>query len=408
MGFILFSIGMVFGVVFIINNIVRTARRENTIRLIELVWSFMATLIPVSALLVDNQAQARFDRLEQIVFLLILPLLISGAGLFFVEAFRPQRWRQSRGVLSIGMAFLLIFANLTFSFFGRFSEINAQAVTARPTPVNNSPSAQSPCEVAGLELVTTLFTYIQDATGLDQDALLDVATGEGQVSVAQLVTDNGGDPQVLIDQIVNYTEPAIQNLRANDCIPVVQATLFISQLETIAAFIVNNDLNTLQQFAGGNGEPDETQDLTSEELQATRIALVEEIQQIEPTATPTITLTPTLTATPTPTRTPAPTQSPTPTRERYASPTPTITPTLPNPCLATTLYNVNMRDYPSLEDSQVLQTIPFDTVVTIYAPNDDHTWWFGQYEEIAGWISAEFINVTNPCLTLPPRQPERR
>jgi uncharacterized protein YgiM (DUF1202 family) len=103
------------------------------------------------------------------------------------------------------------------------------------------------------------------------------------------------------------------------------------------------------------------------------------------------------------TRTPFPTLSPTPTRERYVSPTPTLTPTLPDPCIASADFNVNMRDYPSLEDTQVLQTIEFGTVFSVFAPNEDQTWWYAQYDGVAGWISEEFISVTAPCLDLPPR-----
>jgi hypothetical protein len=64
-----------------------------------------------------------------------------------------------------------------------------------------------------------------------------------------------------------------------------------------------------------------------------------------------------------------------------------------------------MRDYPSLEDSNVLVTIPFESVITIYAPNEDRTWWYGLYEGQVGWVSGEYMRLSPVCNELPPRRP---
>lgn len=95
-------------------------------------------------------------------------------------------------------------------------------------------------------------------------------------------------------------------------------------------------------------------------------------------------------------------QTPTirPSRTRYASPTPSETPTLPSPCLVVALYNVNMRAEPSLQ-AELVATIPFETAVSAYGRNEDRTWWFVEYEGSAGWVSDEFVSTTPSCQQLP-------
>ena len=96
MGLFLFTIGAAFGLVFILNNIIRTIRREYAIVRIELVWVFFAVLLPVTGLLYDNVNRARFDTLEWAILLLVIPLTITGLGLSLIESFRPKGLRGSQ------------------------------------------------------------------------------------------------------------------------------------------------------------------------------------------------------------------------------------------------------------------------------------------------------------------------
>ncbi|MBL8156220.1 MAG: SH3 domain-containing protein [Anaerolineae bacterium] len=121
-----------------------------------------------------------------------------------------------------------------------------------------------------------------------------------------------------------------------------------------------------------------------------------------PSATPTRTPSPTVSATPTLTRTPRPTATASPTRFVFLTRTPEPTPTLPNPCLARTVYNVNLRAEPSL-DAAVVMTIPFDITVTLFGRTEDSLWWFGEYDDQAGWLKGEFLDLSASCAALPPR-----
>ena len=404
MGLLLFIVGAVFGVIFILNNLVRTIRRQYKLTRLEVIWAFFATLLPVSGLLVDNLSNARFDLVEQIAFLLIIPLAIFSIGLTVVEAFRPQRLRQSRGLFGLGIAFLLLVANLSYNFISLNIELSSAGSVRLPTPVNVT-DARDPCAVAAEDFGVRLLAFITEATGLSDEELLDVVLSTGEVSAADLVRQNDNDPEQLIRQIVDFGAPAVQKLVQDGCLPAAQGALFISQFRTIVSFVVNSDINTLQNFIGQNfgvGGGD-TADLSPEELQATRVALVQSVPTGPPAPSSTPTITPTHTPSPTLTRTPRPTLSPTPTRERFSTATPSPSPTLPNPCLGTASFNVNLRDYPSLENTEILKLIPFDTAFAVYGPNEERTWWYIEYDGVAGWVSSEFIQVTRACETLPAR-----
>ena len=414
MGLVLFIFGAAFGLVFILNNILRTVRRQREIRFFEITLAFMVTLIPVAALLVDNRGSARFDLLEQIMFLLIIPLLISSIGLTVIELFRPRGLRQSRGLLGLGIALLLLLANLSFNVISLTLELSSTAVLIRPTPVNATPDFSDPCDTDQLagDISQSFLRTIAVAADVSVEELLAAFAEDGNLSAASLVRENGGDPRVLIDDISQDVDSFLIELVGAGCIPPLARPLVLSQINPFIEQAINDDFNTLLTgFSGGFGPggpqaAPEDNSFTEADLQATRVALITALptEDLRPTATPSPSPTATLTRTPTVTRTPLPTNSATPTRERFVTATPSPSPTLPNPCLATANFNLNMRDLPNLDESEVLITIPFDESFAVYGPNDDQTWWFGQYEDAAGWVLGEYITLTRPCFELPPRR----
>lgn len=119
-----------------------------------------------------------------------------------------------------------------------------------------------------------------------------------------------------------------------------------------------------------------------------------------PTATATLTATTTSTPTPTATRTPRPTGTATATPFVFVTSTPPPTATLPQPCLALTRFNVNLRAA-ALEDAAIEATIPFDNTIALYGHSEDLVWWYGEYEGQQGWLKAEFLSLTSSCDRLP-------
>ncbi len=413
MAFVFFLFGALCVLLLLLNNLYRTLRRHKAMTFWELTLTFSTVLLLVVALLLDNLQDARFDTIEQMVLLVIIPLLLLSLALTVIESLRPQRLRGSRGVMGIGSALLLLFASFSYSFLSLFLQQAATPIVRRPTPINATPNFVDPCDFTqlGASLTGNFLGIIASEANLTTEELLARFAEDGTTSAAQLVRARGNDPARLVDKLNREVDALVQGLIADGCVPSLAYPLIIGQIEPIVRDAVFNDFDTLisgiASSLGGqqNSARDNNATPNAEELRLTRVALVNALPTEVPTATPSLTPTITPSLTPTMTRTPLPTLSPTPTRERFNTPTPTFTPTLPNPCIASARYNVNLRDFPDLQNSKVLLTIPFESVFAVYNPNADKTWWFAEYNGTAGWVKGEFISLTAPCFNLPPRRP---
>jgi hypothetical protein len=409
---LLLLIGAAFVVLFIINNLVRTALRQYDISKWELRLAFFAALLPISALIVDNLEQAQFGTLEEMMFLLIIPLTIISIGLFVVEGFRKQRWKQSRGVFGLGIALLLLLSTLTYNFISFQARLNIVEVNVVPTPVNASEDSLSPCEREFIGLTAFIFQQINNYTGLTEDELADEFI-DGERSLGQLIENNDRNPQQFIQSIRDEFDTTAPELVSLGCATGAELNGARLAFNIFLPRLVNTPINETPDVINGVaeffGQEPVLQFESDAAFRATREALIASVPteglDVPELPSPTATFTPSVTPSPTATRTPLPTLSPTPTRERFQTPTPTLTPTLPDPCLATASFNVNMRTLPDLEEGDVILTIPFESVFSVFAPNEDETWWFGQYEGESGWISGEFIALTSACDDLPPRRP---
>ncbi|MCA9883832.1 MAG: hypothetical protein KC708_12710 [Anaerolineae bacterium] len=431
MALVFYLVGAIATFLFILNNLWQTVRRKREVGFHDMLLAFFAALMPIVALLLDNVSGARFDTLEELLFLLIIPLLIIHIALTVIDLVRPKRRRSGRGILGIGIAILLLIATVGYNLSAQFIELTRDEVVLRPTPINEQPRDYDPCQqdILGTEILNIVLDNIAVDADIDRDELLERFVNDGETSFGQLVRANDGNPTQTVEKMVQDFRQFVAETSAICQQPDGEGPqLDASNLNVITIFVRSFLLqavewpfeeflaNTEQVMsslpgAGGNTAADDVPVVqatpNSTQLQETRAALVAAIPSVEVPLTPTPSTTPTITPsyTPTVTRTPYPTFSPTPTRERFVTATPTATATLPNPCLATAVYNVNMRTLPDMEESEVVQTIPFEALITVYAPNEDQTWWYGQYEGEDGWINDTFIRVTDACYDLPPRHP---
>lgn len=53
--------------------------------------------------------------------------------------------------------------------------------------------------------------------------------------------------------------------------------------------------------------------------------------------------------------------------------------------------------------SEVQVVIPFDSTLALFGRTEDSVWWYGEYEDEAGWIKGEFLTLTTGCAVLPVR-----
>jgi hypothetical protein len=410
-GLLLFLVGAISALLLLINNVVRTVLRHKRIRWVESFLLFLTTTTLLVGLIIDNLSEARFDLQEQLTLLVVLPLVIAHLGITIAELLRPQRLRQSRGLMTLGSVVLLLLATFSLNIVSLLIEQSSTPLVRLPTPINVTPDFLDPCsgEAIAARATGRFFGLISEETGLSRDQLVERFAADGTISVAALVEANGRDPAQLIQRLNAYVDELLLDLVAARCIPPIARPLALTQITPIVRDAVYNDFNTLiQGFAAFGGQQAAvTGTPNPQQLEATRQALIAQIptEDTRPTATPTLSPTPTLTPTPTITRTPLPTFTPTPTRVRFATATPTATPTLPNPCRATADFNVNLRDLPSLTDSRVLLTIPFQSEFDVFGPSVDGEWWLASFNDQQGWVKDEFVSVTRACYQLEPRQP---
>src|SRR5690606_9315367 len=251
-------------------------------------------------------------------------VIATGVILLIVEIIRPQRnLVQSRGLLSIGIGLLLLLSTVTVPLIAAFFAIPLASpveVTAADGREDAAVEAQQEARV-----YTNLIQGASAETGIDAAALLLQLTGD--TTLAAIAEANDSDAEAILNAALSATREQIEALIIRGEIPRLQGTLMLANLETDLRSKWNSRLSssaieTLAPLILATDTPTPT--------------------PTEPfTPTPTVTATPTLTVTPS--RTPRPTNSPTPTRERFVTRTPSPTPTLPDPCLATVDFNLNMR-----------------------------------------------------------------
>jgi hypothetical protein len=409
-------------VVFLLRALYKAIRRDDHITFFDLLLAFLTALFPLTALILDNLEQSTFDALEQSFGLIAAGLVIGGLIVIALELRRPARLRQSRGVMAATIGVLLGALTLITPTIGALILIPAQVAALPSATPGPTPTIR--------ERVMVIFEETLDVvaseTGLDREEV--AAKLDSGMTVASMVSENGGDLEVIIQAISAIFIEQMQRLVAAEAIDEAQGALVISQMQNIVRVGMYSDftglLDQLAQIPDElpeEGTPESTSAATAEataETTAPAIPTGTAAGARSATATrPAITaITPTRTPSPEPTvtahRTPGlPTLSrtrgapselmplPEITRQRYQSPTPSLTPTLPAPCLLLALYNVNLRAEPSL-DADLLTTIPFETAINAYGRDEDTAWWYVEYEGQAGWVSAEYVRATPACAAL--------
>lgn len=385
MELLLLAAGGLFALLFVLNNLLQILRRRVELRFWGTLLAFL-TIVPSLLALVETHADGTPNPLVQsgVTLIAIVLILISVVLLIVEFVRRPRNLVQSRGILGIGAGLLLVIAMLVVPLVSAFFAVPLDS----PAAVLDASAEVDEATLNARHNTRVLTNLVQAAsteTGLDSGDLLLQLTGD--TTLAAEIEAAGGDPETVLSDALATTRAQVEEQIAEGALPRLQGTLLLANLEgdlraRLTSRISSDEIETLAPVILATDTPTPT---------PTQPA----------TPTPTFTATPTLTVTPS--RTPRPTQTVTPTRQRFFTRTPSPTPTLPDPCLATVNFNLNLRTEPDSE-AEVLEVIPFDTAVPVFATNEDRTWWFVRYGEQAGWVDGEFITRTAACDSLPVRQ----
>ena len=374
----------VFTLLFVMNNVLQLLRGKRELKFWGTTLAFLVTIVTLVALIQNQTLEKPNPTVALGAVVIAAVVIITGILILIPEVRREERnLVQSRGILGIGVGILLILATFAMPFVSAFFAVpldsTAEVVSAEGA---SDDSAISPDTLAYLNLIESASESTNTDTG---DLMIDLT---GDTALAALIEQNGGDTAVVLDAALNTTRADIEADIASGSIDRLEGTLLLTGLE------------------------DDLRDKLNSRIASAQMETLAPIILATDTPTPTATLpftdTPTATVTPsrttTPTRTPRPTDTPTPTRQSFATRTLTPTPTLPDPCLASVDFNLNLRTEPNAETSEVVQVIPFDTIITLFGTNEDRRWWLARYEDEVGWVDGEYISRTAACDDLPVRE----
>lgn len=395
--------GALFALAYLVHALIRAARKHERVTMLDLALVFLAALVSLTGLIMNNLDRVGVGQMERLVIGIALTLIAGSIIVMLLELRRPARLSQSRGVLGLGAGVMLFVMVLVTPVIGANFLISSQLSDIDDTVQPVTEMTQSPQERA-LDVFDQVIRVIARQTGLD---MLTIAENlDAGTTVAQLVREHNGNLEVVVNGIADIMSQQVQLLAAEGQIEPAQAAIGISYMETIVRRGVESDLTGfLARFS-------EFDELEEEDIRA-RLANDDDDDATRLNGAATSTLIPTQTTTPTesPAETPTATREPPqiatlmplPTRESFATTTPTSTPTLASPCLVVTRFNVNLRAAPDL-DAELLATIDFDTTLNAHGRDAAGEWWFVEYEDMTGWLSAEFVNATPPCADLPVRR----
>ncbi|MDX2078209.1 MAG: SH3 domain-containing protein [bacterium] len=405
-----------FATIYGLMSLIRALRKNAKIAFIDLILVFMMALLPLVAVVNDNRANTQFGLIEIGSAILGIGMIIGGIVVMLLELRRPDRLKQSRGILGMGTGILLLV--MIFITFNT-ARVQLQAELASlPTP---TAGATQTFEELGEVIFTDILNIIsQETGGLAEEFILEQL--DAGVTLRQLINDNGGNVEVVVQGLTDTMTGYFKQLAAEGRIEATQATAAIGSMGFFVRLSLDRDFSGfLEQLEQGGGAVNRTplpaiqteRAILALTATSTITATAEAVVML--TSTPPATATsrpPVVTFTPiAPTRTPivlatpaplstfliTPTQTPNPDNTA----TPTISaPTSAIPCLVVMNFNVNLRETPTT-DGRILVSIPFETTVFGIGRNADSTWWQVQYEDLSGWVFADIVTVTSTCRNLP-------
>lgn len=404
---LLLTASALFGVVLLLNNLVKAIARRERVAFGDVLLAFLVTLPSVTALIVNSIAEIP-DALVSTATA-ILALAIIGISLFtlLIEIFRPQRLRGSRGVLGMFAGLLMLLSSFSVPFLAVYFELSADAPGAAAGALLR-PEATAEAVVEGSnDRATQLFKAIRDILSeeIDADEAAVFAQLDAGVPLARIVEANGGDVERVIDRLTTILSDSLREAADRGEVSRLQAALLLSQMEPFVRLAVNSDLNELGgRFTTGptaTGTRPSLLDLLTPSPESSPEQRTPAPATNTPRATAAHTASPTSSATPEPTQRPSATPTPSRTRFQYATRTPAPTATAVTPCIATVNFNLRLRSAPSTE-SETLLVIPYTTAVELTGRSADSSWWQTTYEGQTGWLDGQYLSLSAGCASLPP------
>ncbi len=130
---LLMMVAGIFALLYSVMGGIRAIKKNGTIGFIDLLLIFLIALLPLVAVVMDNQTSTEFSTIEVMSLWLGGALVVSGLVIALLELRRPQRLKQSRGILGMGAGILLLVMTLITFLTARMEAQVAIAQLPMPT-----------------------------------------------------------------------------------------------------------------------------------------------------------------------------------------------------------------------------------------------------------------------------------
>ncbi|MBI1259393.1 MAG: hypothetical protein GC204_18150 [Chloroflexi bacterium] len=417
--YLLVGAGIVFSLLFALNNLLKTIFRRPKIGFLDLLLTFMTTLVLLASLIVAQTQESPDGHIAQVALYVGGGLAAFSLLVTLLELIRPPRLKGSRGILGIYSGLLLVIASFGVPFAAAYFSVQTEAAAA-PTQVAQASTPGTAAALSTEEIDLTrqarsnaIFKSISQI--VTDEIHIDVSTVtkalQAGTPLATIIDAHGGSVEHVISAITLLMQDNVrQALAAGDINP-IQAALAISQMENFIRIAVNSDFNQLGGRLGlATQDPNLTQTpfftFPTDETESASSTVQSAPQSPAFMASSTVQSSP-VKPTVSATRTPRPTHTPMPTMFHFSTRTPTPTPTLVTPCVASVQYNLRLRAAPD-RAAETLLTIPFGTTITLFAKgsasDNGALWWYASYQDQTGWVDGQYMIVSAACDSLPFRE----
>lgn len=160
--YLLVAVGVIFVALFALNNLIKTLFRRPKIGFLDILLTFMTTLVLLVGLILTQTAGTRANnadpRVGQVVTVAGAALAVFSLLILLLEIFRPQRLKGSRGVLGMYTGLLLMLASVGVPIAA------TTFTTPEATPVLQAVSAQETDQTQTEEATASTATPRASAT----------------------------------------------------------------------------------------------------------------------------------------------------------------------------------------------------------------------------------------------------
>jgi hypothetical protein len=140
--------GAFFAIVFVINAVVQAIRKQTRIGFFQTLLAFLTVLLPVLAMIQNQLSDDPMPLLTRAALGLAAFMIVLSGIVTFVELRRPERLKQSRGVLGLGTGILIALSSFTVPLTAEYASKPAQP-TGTPVVVAARSTVETTADASG-------------------------------------------------------------------------------------------------------------------------------------------------------------------------------------------------------------------------------------------------------------------